>query len=258
MTQNPKIEDSMLHAYVDGELDHGAIVEVEAWLRENPADNARVSAWQAQARGLKQTFDPVASEPLPPELAKTLRQHGQSEWRYWGRQAIAASLLLALGGLVSWNFAPKHQQGATGIELVVAQAMSAHSVYSPEVLHPVEVAATKQEHLINWLSKRLGQPLSAPDISATGFMLMGGRLLADNGQPSAQFMYENSDGSRITLYVTVNSTDQETAFKIASANSLKSYYWLDGTLGYAITGEIGQQELLSIAQSAYDQLTIQI
>ena len=258
MTKNPKIEESMLHAYVDGELDQSAIAEVEAWLKENPADDARVSAWQTQARRLKQAFDPITSEPLPPELTKTLRQNENSDWRYWGRQAIAASLLLAVGGLAGWNFAPGVQPETSGIELIVEQAMSAHNVYSSEVLHPVEVAVTEKEHLMKWLSKRLGQPLSAPDISATGFTLIGGRLLADNGQPSAQFMYENSDGRRITLYITVSPTDQETAFRIASTNSWKSYYWLDGTLGYAITGEFEQQELLNIAESAYDQLTIQI
>jgi hypothetical protein len=35
----------------------------------------------------------------------------------------------------------------------------------------------QEAHLIQWLSKRLGRQLIAPDLTAGGFQLMGGRLL---------------------------------------------------------------------------------
>ena len=44
-------------------------------------------------------------------------------------------------------------------------ALVAYAVYAPEVRHPVEVAATQQEHLVQWLSKRLGRPLKVPDLT---------------------------------------------------------------------------------------------
>ena len=50
-------------------------------------------------------------------------------------------------------------------------AMAAHVVYSPEVRHPVEVAAAEQQHLVQWLSKRLGTQLKAPVLQAQGFDL---------------------------------------------------------------------------------------
>ena len=36
MIKKMNIDDAMLHAYVDAELDQRAVAEVEAWLRENP------------------------------------------------------------------------------------------------------------------------------------------------------------------------------------------------------------------------------
>lgn len=41
-------------------------------------------------------------------------------------------------------------------------AAVAYAVYSPEKRHPVEVGADQEQHLVNWLSKRLGAILKAP------------------------------------------------------------------------------------------------
>jgi anti-sigma factor RsiW len=51
--------------------------------------------------------------------------------------------------------------------------MYAHAAYVPEVRHPVEVAASEQQHLIAWLSKRLSRPLRAPSLDAAGYQLLG-------------------------------------------------------------------------------------
>ena len=51
------------------------------------------------------------------------------------------------------------------------QAAVAHAVFQPEVRHPVEVTAAQQEHLVQWLSKRLGRPLKVPVLSAQGYEL---------------------------------------------------------------------------------------
>ena len=80
------------------------------------------------------------------------------------------------------------------------QAAVAHAVFQPEVRHPVEVTAAQQEHLVQWLSKRLGRPLKVPVLAAQGYELVGGRLLPGDDGARAQFMYQNSaaSGSRST------------------------------------------------------------
>lgn len=90
----------------------------------------------------------------------------------------------------------------------VQDAAIAHAVFTPEQRHPVEVGAGEQTHLLQWLSRRLGTPLQAPDFSAQGFALVGGRLLpAGAGEATpparAQFMYQDAPGARLTLYVSV-------------------------------------------------------
>lgn len=254
MTRDVKIDDVMLHAFVDHELDPRAVAEVEEWLRNNPTDAARVGAWQRQARDLAQRFDAILDEPLPPQWLTTINRTAAP--RRWAAQAIAASLLLATGAFGGWYLAPRAPAPTEAIETLAAQAQSAYTVFVSEVRHPVEVTVVEKEHLIAWLSKRLGQPLMAPDLSGTGFALMGGRLLAQDNNPAAQFMYENAAGQRITLYVAINPGGKETAFRIVNTATTKSFYWLDGPLGFAITGDVVQGDLLDIARAAYEQLAL--
>ena len=123
--------------------------------------------------------------------------------------------------------------------------------------------------LVQWLSKRLGTPLAVPDLSSAGFNLVGGRLLpagqADalgaQGTPGlarALFMFESSAGERVTLYVSVRPPGDEApaAFRFAQlpGNSTQSFYWLEGRLGYALSGQIARERLAQLGGLVYAQL----
>ena len=106
-------------------------------------------------------------------LADSHERKGQ--WWRWG--GMAASVLLVFGA--GWLSHGQWQSVRTGAGVVAAkshgnglefarQAAVAHAVYAPEVRHPVEVSAAQQEHLVQWLSKRLGRPLKIPDLVGTG------------------------------------------------------------------------------------------
>ena len=60
----------------------------------------------------------------------------------------------------------------------MATALGAHTVFVPEVRHPVEVKAD-EAHLVRWLAKRVGADVRAPALGSMGWQLMGGRLLPD-------------------------------------------------------------------------------
>jgi anti-sigma factor RsiW len=172
---------------------------------------------------------------------------------WWQRVGIAAcwlaagaGLALALGPLAprltggAWN-------GLGGQPPGFAQrADVAYAVYTPERRHPVEVAASDEEHLITWLSKRLNRPLSVPSLQEYGYSLVGGRLLPGEAGPAAQFMYENRDGARLTLYVTGIARD-ETAFRLFRDGNRRTFYWISDGMGYALSGPIAEGKLRSIA-----------
>ena len=82
--------------------------------------------------------------------------------------------------------------------------------------------------------------------------LVGGLLLPGERGPAAQFMYQRQ---RLTLYVRVsNDVHAPTAFRFAQENGVGVFYWLDGRLGYALSGETDRNELLRVADAVYQQL----
>ncbi len=135
------------------------------------------------------------------------------------------------------------------------RAMQAHLVYTPEVRHPVEVDAKQEEHLVKWLSNRLGLPLRVPSLAGEGFDLLGGRLLPGPEGAVAQFMYQDASGKRLTLYVSRNRKgEKETAFRFAREANVSTFYWIDQECGYALSGELDKAALSKVASSVYRQL----
>jgi len=235
----------------------------------DPDDDAL--RWAAQREALRGLHRDVLHEPVPEHLLQAVEQ--ASNQRFWTRRwmqagAIAASVLVAFGagwvGHAQWNVrsAGVMQASRATAPAVLAfahDAAVAHAVYSPEKRHPVEVAAAEQQHLVQWLSRRLDKPLKVPDLGAEGYSLVGGRLLPGAAGARAQFMFEDGSGQRVTLYIGAladrNATSaQETAFHFASGDPVPSFYWVDQGFGYALAGKLPREKLLMLADAVYKQL----
>ncbi|NQV98411.1 MAG: anti-sigma factor [Rhodospirillales bacterium] len=254
MTHISSITENDIHAYVDGVLDKERCAAVASWLEAHPDAAERVQAYKDQKALIRDAFDAVFDEPVPIELTnEVLKSRGFRVAIPWPR--IAAGLvLLMLGGISGWSVRDQWPERATMPAPIAGNALSAHAVYVSEVRHPVEVGVDQEKHLVAWLSKRLGKPLRAPGLAASGYGLVGGRLLPDNGQPAAQFMYEDVDGNRITVYVRRSLEARETAFKFTSQENASAFYWVDSGFSYALAGKLSREELLSIAEQVYKDL----
>ena len=264
------IDEARLHALVDGHLCAADRERMQALLASDPESARTAQAWQAQREALRALHADVLQEPVPPALSQAARQIGHEgrrvdRWQRWGGMAASVALAFIAGWLA-------HQQwSGSGGELLARsarplnefgrQAVVAHVVYSPEVRHPVEVPAAQQEHLVQWLSKRLGRSLKVPDLSAQGYELVGGRLLPGEQGARAQFMYQNARAERITLYVgalepgkTGSAASGGTAFRFTHDGGAASFYWVDQGFGYALAGRLDKAQLLPLAESVYRQL----
>jgi anti-sigma factor RsiW len=203
---------------------------------------------------LHERFDPVLLEPIPARLMLK-----RPPWFDYARAASILAIGIAIG--LALPFAWKSTQPAPPMALAPAapalakRAARAHLIYATEVRHPVEVDATQQEHLVNWLSKRLGTKLKVPLLTEEGFELLGGRLLPGPDGPVAQFMYQEASGKRLTLYVSARAKSEgQTAFRYQQEGSVSVFYWIDGNWGYALSGEIDKAALSRVSTVVYRQL----
>ena len=236
-----------LHAYVDGALSESDRAEVEAWLASHPEDAERLRAYGEQNALLRSFYNPVLEEPVPATL---LAVHP----RAWRGYAVAAGIF-ALGIGLGWFVRGMLVTPQIVPAPLARQAAIAHIVYSPEVRHPVEVTADDEEHLVRWLSKRLGTALKAPKLAPLGYELVGGRLLSGPQGPVAHFMYQDARGQRLTLYVSRQRGEpRDTAFRFSQEERVSVFYWVDGNFGYALSGEVRRDQLLKVADVVYKQL----
>lgn len=260
------VDKDELMAYVDGVLDADGRARVERRLAEDDGLAAVVAEWRSQPRMLRVALDPVLAEPIPQRL---LGVHGRAGVT---RQRVAAAMAwlvvgASLGSLASWQYLARPDPSAmrvakggapTDLPRFVHQATMAHVVFAPDLRHPVEVGSNDFRDFNEWLSKKLGRQMRAPDLSHQGFALMGGRLLpAEVGKPAAQFMYEDRQGQRLTVYLRgMAQPTPETAFRFAEQGGVSTFYWVEHDWGYALSGDLVRSRLLGVAREIHKQLSV--
>ena len=110
-----------------------------------------------------------------------------------------------------------------------SEAIAAHTIYAAEKLHVVEVGADQKDHLVGWLSKRIGMTLVAPDLAAEGFELVGGRLLPPAEQAGRAVHVPGPGGQpHLALRDRRDEAKAETGLQAATRRmARRAIYWLD-------------------------------
>lgn len=266
---NPRlVGEDELHALVDGRLTAAQAAEIQSRVDRDEVASRLLSDWRAQRQALRGMHAQMLNEPVPTSFIQAAdeivrsRERARQRWQ-WGGLAASVALSFALGwilnGVVTSREAVTLAAGSSARSFA-QQASLAHMVYLPEVRHPVEVPAAQQEHLVQWLSKRLGRPLKVPVLNTQGFELVGGRLLPGEDGARAQFMYQNTAGERLTLYIGMVKSSSgsggpaaQTAFRFEDG-PVPSFYWVDQGFGYALSGRLNRESLLRLANLVYPQL----
>jgi len=265
--KNHPINNEDLVAFADGQLDAARERLVAEYLQDNPDAVHQVEAYRQQSSELHRLFDASLSEPIPQHLLPP--EHPSFGWRnklvLKPRWSIAAALAwVTLGVTMGWGLRANQANTTEQLNLarqsplLMRQASIAHAVYAPEVMHPVEVTAKDEAHLAKWLSKRLDKNLIIPSFAEQGFALVGGRLLpAEPGNAAAQFMYENKNMQRFTLYVrAMEKKEADTSFRYGENKGVSVFYWVDRDWGYALSGRLDRDTLLKLSDAAYRQFNL--
>jgi anti-sigma factor RsiW len=247
-TKIPVTEDE-LHAYVDNELPAERRGDVEAWLAARPEDAARVQSWRAMAEMLHARYDSVLDEPVPKRLE--LERLSQPPRRWMMGAAAAALIAFIAGGGVGWI---AHGAAATpsAFQSFTVEALDAHRLYVVEVRHPVEVPGVERAHLQQWLTRRCGWKVFAPELDSAGLKLVGGRLLPGPAGPASFLMYEGPSGERFTVYAA-KATVETTQMRYASQGRDGAMFWAEKGVGFVVSGAGDRDRLAQIAKLVYDE-----
>lgn len=252
MSHRPITEDD-LHAYVDGVLEPERRAEVAVYLADHPEVARRIAAFSDQRDLLRKALAPVADEPLPPQLnlsriiEKRQRRPSPAWW------AVAAMLMLSIGGVGGWVMRGSLQVPPTGLAALAQEAAYSYHVYAPDRIRPVEMRASDSAQLVQWVSSRLKQPVKLPDLTGSGYRLMGGRLIATSHGPAAMFMYDDDRGNRLVVLTRPMASEQSAPMAPHSGGDVSGFAWADDGMGYSLVGPSAAESLKPIADEVRRQ-----
>jgi anti-sigma factor RsiW len=248
------INEEELHAYVDGALSATRHAEVEEYLRGHADIAARVQVFAAQRAALRAALAPILEEPVPPELSlpTLIARHRRPASLPW-RQIAASVLLLTLGGAAGWTLRGTSAE-TSGVIALAQEAADSYAVYTPDRARPVEIRATDRDVLAHWLSVRLDRSIKVPDLSAAGYRLMGGRLVATAHGPAGMFMYDNDHGMRLVLLVRAMGPDRAATMTEHSQGNVNGYAWAGNGLGCSLVGPAAPDVLHPLANEVRRQM----
>jgi anti-sigma factor RsiW len=134
------------------------------------------------------------------------------------------------------------------LALLGQEALTSHAVYAVDVRHPIEVSGSEAPHLQQWLSNRLNRKVVAPDLSAMGYHLVGGRLLAtEHGGAAALLMYDDTARHRISVLLRPMMPALQAAGAPIQQNGVNGRAWIANGLGVAVVATMPVTDIAPLA-----------
>ena len=279
MAKDQHMPNDLLHAYVDNQLSLPQREQVEAYLQDHPELGRESRDHQRLNQTLHALFDPALDRKAPESVLALLTTNdhsaptnlanatSQSAYRIKPAiarrmfQGIAAGVLLILGSMLGWIMRGELTPGsATATAALESLAVDAHRIYANEIRHAVEVPAGEQNHLMKWLSARLGESVGPAKLTADGYELLGGRLLPAEGKPAGMYLYRGPHEVKLTYYITKQPAVLEKSKTVSlldchvhknSAATVCS--WTHATLLYFVIADEPVARLRAVSQKIREQ-----
>jgi anti-sigma factor RsiW len=245
-----ELTQSVLHGYVDGELDAARAADFERHLVSCAECVAALEAQETLRSSLQRAG---LYERAPLALRQKVRaQFGtaaaapvsitaRSRPASWRWLAVAAALLLA--ALVSWKLVgPRGNAG----EVAYASAIVDAHLRSLQPGHLEDVVSTDQHTVKPWFDGKLDFAPPVRDFASEGFPLQGGRLDVVHGRTVAVLVYARR---KHVINVFIWPTPQRDA-PVQSGSQL-GYQWVDwrkGGMEMCAVSDVNSSELSTLQQ----------
>jgi anti-sigma factor RsiW len=251
MNGSPRISDDELHGFLDGEIPPERAKAIAREIADDPLLASRVAAFRGDQELLRRVFASVSARPLPAAWTTRIEQATipqRSPARYIAIAAMAACVLLIFGALGFYS-GILDRGDATVVEALAARrqqlALEQHLTGTA-----IEVPGKRDDTL----QAALHLPLKVPDLSASGYRLVGMDVYAGGAAAHAVTLtYKDAQGRDFTLYVRPSAG--ATRFDLLKRGALRICVWQDDEVTAVMMGEMSAGEMMRIASRAYAELS---
>ena len=239
---------TLIHGYVDGELDLIKCLEIEQHLEACPA------CAQAHA-GLQAVRVAVQNSSLyfqaPPGLAKRVQSSVRGASRadripgVSARRLLAVAASLALVTAGGWGLL--RALSVRSADVFLTQELVASHVRSQMLpSHQFDVASSDAHTVKPWFEGKLDFSPPVKDRVDQGFPLIGGRLDYLHGRAVAALVYQRRKHS-INLFIWPWSPGDEAAPKKATRQGFHILQWTGSGMTFCAISDLNEDELQEFA-----------
>jgi anti-sigma factor RsiW len=247
---------TLLHAYVDGELEMTGNLQIEQHLEACPA----CAQAHSRLRDLRTTLQTQLPYHPPPrqlrlKVQAALRQtpRRQSARRLavprWLALAACIAMVILGGWALAIVLAPSARQDR---ELVVRELVAAHIRSLMIDNHQVDVESTDRHTVKPWFKGKIDFAPTVQDFSQQGFPLIGGRLDYVDNRAVAVLVYKRREHP-INLYIWPAGASSDAGENTIQRQGYNLVHWTQGGMNYWAISDMdlrGLQDFARIVQTS--------
>jgi len=247
------IDDTLLMAYVDGELSAEVRSEVEAAAAHSPELAERLYAMRASALPYGAAFERQVLPPVPPQLARRISELATASAaaplranavRVWPRMAAAfvAGALCCLVALELRPYAGPLLSATAPVAPWIQAVADYQQLYSRETLASVTEDPQLTRQIVGNLQGADALAIQIPDLRSAGLAFKRVQRLNFHGQPVVQIVYLPEQGGPVALCVT-RDREPDAPPQAQQVGEMQTVAWRRGNLGYVLLGKGSQVDL---------------
>ena len=240
---------SLMHGYLDGELDLVSNLGIEQHLEDCQACTQAYQNHRALSSAIdKGSLYFSAPAGLQKRVRTAVRRESKSEsrpgissWRWIGVGASLAMITVVIWAVVFTRIR------SAGDDLLTQEIVSGH-VRSLMATHLTDVPSSDRHTVKPWFGGKLDFSPPVPDLSGQGFSLVGGRLDYIGNRVVAAVVYQRRQ-HLINLFVwqSIGSSDGYNQTTVQQGYSL--IHWTKLGLVYWAASDLNKDELQEFAEA---------
>ena len=240
---------TLIHGYVDGELDLMKSLEIEQHLQECSAcANIHMSIHSVRAAIKDGSLYFRPPSDLRKRIQSSVRRasHEEPTRRLPPRRLLAVAASLALITTAGWALV--RVLPARSADAFLTQELVANHVRSQMLpSHRFDVASSDSHTVKPWFEGKLDFSPPVKDLAVEGFPLVGGRLDYIRGRPTAALVYQRRKHS-INLFIWPSTPGSETATRTVTRQGYHLLQWTQSGMTHWAVSDLNDRELEEFAR----------
>jgi anti-sigma factor RsiW len=243
---------SLLHGYLDGELDLARSLEVEQHIHDCEICARAYRGQTMLSSTLKNdALYYAAPEKLRKRIQASLRKEAKSEvpqpafgWR-WLTVAVSFAFVLLIG-VVVWRLVPRYLS-PSGDELLAQEVVSDHLRSLQMPAHLTDVLSSDQHTVKPWFDGKVNFAPPVKDFAGQDFRLYGGRLEYLNNRTVAALVYQRRL-HYINLYIWPSEQAASSGEVAIQRQGYNMIHWTGSGMKFWAVSDLNSVELHEFAR----------